>query len=64
MCGCAHRGMRPRRCSGHCRMTRSGSSCAGPTKMIARRQHDQDRQGPSLMLRISIVTGVISAFSY
>jgi len=38
--GCAHRGTRPKRCSGHCRMTRSGSSCAGSTKRIARRQHD------------------------
>ena len=25
-----------------CRMTRSGSSCVGPTKRIARRQHDHD----------------------
>jgi len=32
MCGCAHRGMKPRRCSDHCRMTRCGSSCAGLTK--------------------------------
>jgi hypothetical protein len=39
MSGCVHRGMRLRRCSGHCRMAHLGSSCAVPTKRIARRQH-------------------------
>jgi putative SOS response-associated peptidase YedK len=32
--GCALHGMRPRRCSAHCRMPRSGSSCAALTKRI------------------------------
>jgi hypothetical protein len=36
-----------RRCSGHYRMTRSGSSCAGPTKRIARRE----RNSTTLSLR-------------
>lgn len=38
--GCAHRGTRPRHCSGRCRMTRSGSSCVGPTKRIEQ-QHNR-----------------------
>jgi hypothetical protein len=32
MCGCARRGTKPGRCNGHCRMMRSGSSCAVPTR--------------------------------
>jgi hypothetical protein len=41
-CGCARDGMRRRRCSARYRMTRSGSSCVGPIKRIARWPHDHD----------------------
>ena len=34
-CGCAHRGMKRRRCNDRCRMTRSGSSCAVPIEYRA-----------------------------
>src|SRR5262245_31748089 len=42
MFGCARRGTRPRLCSGHCRMTRSGSCCGAKTRRI-RQQHETDR---------------------
>jgi hypothetical protein len=53
-CGCAHRGMKRRRCNDRCRMTRSGSSCAVPIESIARWQHDHDgprRYPPPMIVR-------------
>jgi SOS response associated peptidase (SRAP) len=42
-CGCARHGMRPRRCSGPCRMMCFGSLCEGRTRKIGRRHEIHQR---------------------
>src|ERR1700694_4036972 len=46
MCGCARRGMKPRRYKGRCLMMHCGSSRAARTKRTARRRHDKNKRPP------------------
>ena len=60
MFGCAHRGMRPRRCKGHCRMMRLRSSPVERTRRIRLRRHDEpllDRPEEIIVAAITCTRG-------